>query len=55
LKRNDERNMVLENGEEFECVDRFCYLSDMISAAGGADLAFRTRVRCAWNMFKELT
>jgi len=26
----------------------------MISAGGSADLTFRTRVRCAWNKFKEL-
>jgi len=27
----------------------------MISAGGSTDLAPRTRVRCAWNKFKELT
>jgi len=34
---HDKRNLVLKKGVEFECVDRFCYLGDMISAGGGAD------------------
>jgi len=37
----DKRNLVLENGVQFECVDRFCYLGDMINAGGSADLASR--------------
>jgi len=45
---------MLENGVEFESVDRFCYLGDMISAGGGADFVSRTRVRCAWSKFREL-
>ena len=52
--KHDKRNLGLRNGVEFECVDRFCYLGDMVSAGGGADLASRTRVRCAWNKFREL-
>jgi len=51
---HDKRNLVLKNGEEFECVDRLCYLGDMISAGGGADMASRTRMRCAWSKFREL-
>ena len=39
---------------EFECVDRFCYLSDVIEAGGGAELASIARVRCAWGKFWEL-
>jgi hypothetical protein len=37
-----------------ECVDRFCYLGDMIGAGGGAEDAARTRVKCAWGKFNEL-
>jgi len=37
-----------------ECVDKFCYLGDMIGAGGGAEEASRTRVRCAWGKFREL-
>ena len=35
-------------------VESFCYLGDTIGAAGGADQACRTRVRCAWSKFREL-
>jgi len=45
---------VLEQGVEFDQVDKFCYLGDMIEAGGGAEDAVRTRVRCAWNKFREL-
>ena len=40
--------------EKLECVDRFCYLGDMIGAGGGAEEASRARVRCAWAKFREL-
>ena len=35
----DKAKLVLDGGVEFKCVDRFCYLGDMIGAGGGADLA----------------
>ncbi|RUS74129.1 hypothetical protein EGW08_018109 [Elysia chlorotica] len=35
-------------------VASFCYLGDMLSAAGGCDLATTTRVKTAWKKFKEL-
>ena len=41
-------------GQNLECVDKFCYLGDMIAAGGGAEEASRARVRCAWAKFKEL-
>lgn len=53
--KRDKRNLALESGVEFECVDKFCYLGDMIGAGGGAGLACGTRVRCAWNKFRELS
>ncbi len=40
--------------EKLECVDRFCYLGDMIGAGEGAEEASRARVRCAWDKFREL-
>ena len=45
--------MVLEDGSTLECVNRFCYLGDMLGAAGGCEEASRTRVRGAWEQFKE--
>src|SRR5207249_11024987 len=50
----DKAKLVLDRGVEFECVDRFCYLGDMIGASGGADLASQMRVRCAWSKFREI-
>jgi len=54
----EERELELPGGEEgnkkVECVTKFCYLGDMIGAAGGAEDASRTRVRCAWGKFNEL-
>ena len=34
----------LDDGSKFECVDKFCYLGDMLCAGGGAKEASRTRV-----------
>ena len=48
-------SLMLETGVEFECIDRFCYLGDLIGAGGGADLASIVRVRCAWGKFWELS
>ena len=36
-----------------EAVDRFCYLSDMLSAGGGCMAAATARCRCAWDKFRE--
>ena len=35
------------NGDSLECVDKFCYLRDMIDSGGGAEDASSTRVKCA--------
>jgi len=40
--------------DKFACVDKFCYLGDLISAGRGAEEASRARVRCAWAKFREL-
>ena len=41
-------------GQNLDCVDKFCYLGDMIAAGGGTEEASRARARCAWAKFKEL-
>ena len=51
--RDDEIH-ELDDGSKFECVDKFCYLGDMLSAGGGAEEAAKTRVRSAWGKFNEL-
>ncbi|XP_056003414.1 uncharacterized protein LOC130049601 [Ostrea edulis] len=40
--------------DKLEVVGSFCYLGDMLSAAGGCDLAATTRVKTAWKKFREL-
>src|SRR5260221_13094192 len=48
------KEIDLGSNEKLECVDRFCYLRDMIGAGGGTVDASRARVRCAWAKFREL-
>jgi hypothetical protein len=48
------QQLLLEDGQELECVEKFCYLGDMIGAGGGAEEAVTARVRCAWAKFREL-
>ena len=49
----EEQEVVLEDGSSLKCVNRFCYLGDMLGAAGSCGEASRTRVRGVWGQFKE--
>ena len=40
--------------DKLEVVASFCYLGDMLSAAGGCELSTTTPVKTAWKKFKEL-
>ena len=40
--------------DKLEVVASFCYLGDMVSAAGGCELSTTTRMKTAWKKFKEL-
>ena len=40
--------------DKLEVVASFCYLRDMLSAAGGCELLTITHVKNAWKQFKEL-
>ena len=40
--------------DKLEVVASFCYLGDMLSAAGGCELTTTTRVKTAWKKFKDL-
>ena len=40
--------------DKLEVVASFCYLGDMLSAAGGCELSTTTRVKTPWKKFKEL-
>ena len=47
------KELSIGNTDKVDCVDRFCYLGDMIGDGGGED-ASRARMRCAWSKFMEL-
>ena len=40
--------------DKLEVVASFCYLGDMLSAAGGCELSTTTHVKTNWKKFKEL-
>ena len=40
--------------DKLEVVAFFCYLGDMLSAAGGCELSTTTHVKTAWKKFKDL-
>ena len=40
--------------DKLEVEASFCYLGDMLSAAGGCELLTTTRVKTAWKKFKDL-
>ena len=46
--------MVLGEAGKLHCVDRFCYLGDMIGEGGGIEEATKARVRCVSSKFMEL-
>ena len=37
-----------------ECVDKFCYLGDMINAGGGVEAVVTARIRSGWRKCREL-
>ena len=41
-------------GMSLECVNKFCYLGDVIGAGGGAEASAVARVRSGWRKFREL-
>ena len=45
---------VLVRPDKLEVVASFCYLGDMLSAAGGCELSTTTCAKMAWKKFKEL-
>ena len=45
---------VQVGSDKLEVVASFCYLGDMLPAAGGCELSTTTRVKTAWKKFKEL-
>ena len=52
--RNEEPVKVELDGAEYEVVQQFCYLGDMLASGGGAAAASIARVRSGWKKFREL-
>ena len=50
----DGRPRIQVGPDKLEVVATFCYLGDMLSAAGGCELSTTTHVKTAWKKFKEL-
>ena len=48
-----EKEVVLGEAGKLQCVDKFCYLGDMLVCGGGAGETVRSRVRCAWGTFRD--
>jgi len=44
---------IVVNGN-LQLVDKFCYLGDMLSVDGDADVAVENRIRIGWNKFRQL-
>ena len=51
---SEETKHINLGDDKIECVQKFCYLGDMLGAEGGVEAAVRNRVRCAWGKFHEL-
>ena len=54
IRKVAEEKVEIRMGQDIgiECVNKFCYLGDMIGAGGGAEDAARARVRCGWGKFR---
>ena len=52
LKLDQKSQFKLSSGDALECVDKFCYLGDMIGRGGGVEEAIRNRVRHVWCKFR---
>ena len=45
---------VQVGADKLEVVASFCYIGDMLSAAGGCEISNTTYVKMAWKKLKEL-
>ena len=47
-------NVKVKADVMLDCVENFCYLGDDIGVSGGAEEAYRSRVKNAWMSFNKL-
>ena len=52
---NSQVNGLHIDGHEYEIVDKFCYLGDMLSQEGGCEHAMLKRIQTGWLKFRELS
>ena len=53
-EQHEENKKILLDSIEYDVVDQFCYLGDMLSAGGGAEASTVARVKSAWKKFRDL-
>ena len=49
------KEVSIRQKDKLECVEKFCYLGDIIGSGGGSEEAARAIVRCAWAKFRNLS
>ena len=52
---NSQVNGLHIDGHEYEIVDKFCYLGDMLSQEGDCEHAILKRIQTGWLKFRELS
>ena len=52
---NSQVNGLHIDGDEYEIVDKLCYLGDMLSQEGGCENAILKRIQTGWLKFRELS
>ena len=52
---NSHVNGVHIDGDEYEIVDKLCYLGDILSQEGDCEHAILTRIQTGWLKFRELS
>ena len=52
---NSQVNGLHIDAHEYEIVDKFCYLGDMLSQEGGCEHAILKRIQTGWLRFRELS
>ena len=52
---NSQVNGLHIDGDEYEIVDKLCYLGDMLSQEGGCEYAILERIQTGWLKFREFS
>ena len=52
---NSQVNGLHIDGDEYEIVDKLCYLGDMMSQEDGCEHAILKRIQTGWLKFRELS